>query len=114
MTTGESPWGRLWRRRADGASSETTAAAEHGPAPSRDSIDEDLAEVQADLERLFTTVVQGVKDGADALGEDIQHVELDFGLKLKAGLSDVLALFVDLDENTNVRVKVTLQHPKAT
>jgi hypothetical protein len=37
---------------------------------------------------------------------------LEFGLKLEAGLSDLLSMLADLDENTNVRVKVAFRNPK--
>ena len=37
-----------------------------------------------------------------------------FGLKLKAGLSDAFSMLADLDRHTNVRVKVTFEHPNGS
>lgn len=69
------------------------------------------AQVEAELRDMVEAIVRGVGDGVAKVDADTKQVELVFGLKLKAGLSDAFAMLADLDRKTNVRVKVTFQHP---
>lgn len=68
------------------------------------------ARIEADLTDMVEAIVRGVAAGVANVDADTKQVELVFGLKLKAGLTDTFAMLANLDRQTNVRVKVTFQH----
>jgi hypothetical protein len=94
---------RAFNRTWSGMKPETTASeqrAVRGP-----------AQVEADLKDMVEAIVRGVGAGVANLDAETKQVDLVFGLKLKAGLSDAFSMLADLDRYTNVRIKVTLEHP---
>ena len=111
MTAGETSRERV-RKAVERAFKGTWSGMKRETSAAEESPTRGPAQVEVEIRDMVEAIVRGVGAGVANLEADTKQVELVFGLKLKAGLSDVFAMLADLDSKTNVRVKVTIQHPK--